>query len=126
MLAPKYRSTGGSKALLRRRNTLGSASMRMRGALLLAMAVQSRAFVVAPSARVRLGTSHPRASTSATAMAYDVKYSPNRWRDDADDIEPGFGGIWPGDPDAKTHKARDPTAALSLQVFMFDMPFTCL
>ena len=59
-------------------------------------------------------------------MAYDVKYSPNRWRDDADDIEPGFGGIWPGDPDAKTHKARDPTAALSLQVFMFDMPFTCL
>lgn len=39
-------------------------------------------------------------------MAYDVRYSPNRWRDDPEDIKPGFGGIWPGDPDAKTHQVR--------------------
>lgn len=108
MLTSSSRSAGDSNAPLRRPNTLGSsASMRMRGALLLAMAVQSRGFLVAPSARVRLGTSHPRASTSTTVMAYDVRYSPNRWKDDDGDIEPGFGGIWPGDPDAKTHKARE-------------------
>ena len=35
-------------------------------------------------------------------MAYDVKYSPNRWKDEGD-IVPGFGGIWPGDPDAETY-----------------------
>lgn len=38
-------------------------------------------------------------------MAYDVKYSPNRWRDEGD-IVPGFGGVWPGDPDAETHHVR--------------------
>lgn len=45
-------------------------------------------------------------------MAYDVKYSPNRWRDESD-IVPGFGGVWPGDPDAETHHVRpaDPAAA---------------
>lgn len=121
MLTSSRRAAGDSNSPLRRPNTLGSSAiMTVRGALLLAMAVQSRGFLVAPSARVRLGTSRPRASTSTTVMAYDVRYSPNRWKDDEGDIEPGFGGIWPGDPDAKTHKARtcnpNPTAAFSLQV----------
>lgn len=107
MVTSSRRPAGDSNLPLRRPNTLGSSSiMRMRGALLLAMAVQSRGFLAAPSARVRLGTSRTRASTSTTVMAYDVRYSPNRWKDDEGDIEPGFGGIWPGDPDAKTHKAR--------------------
>lgn len=120
-LTSSSRAAGDSNAPLTRPITLrSSASMRVGGALLLAMTVQSRGFLVAPPAQVRLGTSCPRAITSTTVMAYDVRYSPNRWRDDDGDIEPGFGGIWPGDPDAKTHKARtrNPTAALFLEIYI--------
>ncbi|KAG5189812.1 ferredoxin [Tribonema minus] len=43
---------------------------------------------------------HPR---HTCRMAYDVRYSPNSWPNQP--LEPGVGGIWPGDPNAQTHKA---------------------
>ncbi|CAM9671531.1 unnamed protein product [Pylaiella littoralis] len=99
------------------------AGMRMRGRALvccfLTMTVQSRAFLIAPPAR-----GAPRAAgapTSSSLMAYDVKYSPNVWRDE-DEIKPGFGGIWPGDPDAETHhvtyvnKAGEEVASVDVPV----------
>jgi len=33
-----------------------------------------------------------------------LKFSPNRWKRNGQPLEPGFGGIWPGKPDAKTYK----------------------
>ncbi|CAM9870534.1 unnamed protein product [Chrysoparadoxa australica] len=36
------------------------------------------------------------------SMAYDVSKSPNKWGNQ--ELEPGFGGIWPGDPKAPTHE----------------------
>ncbi len=78
-----------------------------RALLCFSMVAQSRAFMFAPSTRRGpLGAARRSASapsrTCATLMAYDVKYSPNRWKDEGD-IVPGFGGIWPGDPDAETY-----------------------
>ncbi|CAM9162850.1 unnamed protein product [Choristocarpus tenellus] len=35
-------------------------------------------------------------------MGYDIRDSPNRWR--GEKLEPGYGGVWPGDPNAETHK----------------------
>lgn len=106
---PTSRPGGGRSIEPRRPVATGSGGMRARaGALVwLSMAVQSRAFLVSSS--VGAGACRPRAAdgaarTSAASplMAYDVKYSPNKWWDE-DDIVPGFGGIWPGDPDAETH-----------------------
>lgn len=86
--------------------------MRVRGSSLLCLSVaaHSQAFLIAPpaSSRGSLGDacrSPARASAAPPLMAYDVKYSPNRWRDEGD-IVPGFGGVWPGDPDAETHHVR--------------------
>lgn len=76
------------------------------------MAAQPRAFLIAPPAATKGPLSDAcrspaaaRTSAAPLLMAYDVKYSPNRWRDEGD-IVPGFGGIWPGDPDAETHHVR--------------------
>ncbi|CAM9458371.1 unnamed protein product [Discosporangium mesarthrocarpum] len=42
-------------------------------------------------------------ATAVTSMVYDVvKYTPNRWA--GEEVEAGFGGVWPGDPNAKTHR----------------------
>ncbi|CAM9585394.1 unnamed protein product [Phaeothamnion confervicola] len=41
---------------------------------------------------------------AAPTMAYDISTSPNRWGNEP--LEPGFGGIWPGDPNAETHRVR--------------------
>ncbi|CAM9257934.1 unnamed protein product [Ectocarpus sp. 8 AP-2014] len=103
------RAGGGRSTKPRRPVATGSGGMRERaGALVcLSMAVQSRAFLVAPAVgggacRPRAGAGAARTSAASLLMAYDVKYSPNKWWDE-DDIVPGFGGIWPGDPDAETH-----------------------
>lgn len=86
--------------------------MRGRALLYLSMAAQSRAFLIASSVAstgpLRAVCRSPAAARTSAApplMAYDVKYSPNRWRDEGD-IVPSFGGIWPGDPDAETHHVR--------------------
>lgn len=86
--------------------------MRGRALVCLSMAAQSRAFLIAspaadPRGALRGACRSRKARTPAAPplMAYDVKYSPNRWRDEGD-IVPGFGGIWPGDPDAETHHVR--------------------
>lgn len=36
-----------------------------------------------------------------------LKFSPNRWKRNGQPLEPGFGGIWPGKPDAKTYKVSE-------------------
>ena len=82
--------------------------VRGRALLCLFTVVQSRAFMVAPPARrgppggACRSAAASRSSAASPLMAYDVKYSPNRWKDEGD-IVPGFGGIWPGDPDAETY-----------------------
>lgn len=107
------RAGGGPSIKPRRPAATGSGGMRARaGALVwLSMAVQCRAFLGAPSVgggacRLRPATAAAgaaaRTSAASPLMAYDVKYSPNKWWDE-DDIVPGYGGIWPGDPDAETH-----------------------
>lgn len=84
--------------------------------VLATIAVQSRAFLVAPLGRgVRLGAPQlaPGASySSVVRMAYNFERSPNTWKDDEGDIEPGFGGVWPGDPNAKTHNVRQSSVAV--------------
>lgn len=35
-----------------------------------------------------------------------LKFSPNRWKRNGEPLEPGYGGIWPGNPDAKTYKVN--------------------
>ncbi|CAM9872433.1 unnamed protein product, partial [Hapterophycus canaliculatus] len=103
--------------------------MKARGGALacLSMAMQSRAFLVTTSSLrpiPRGACPSRRSSTASTLMAYDVKYSPNRWRDEGD-LVPGFGGIWPGDPDAETHhvtyvnKAGEEVASLDVPVDRF-------
>lgn len=39
-------------------------------------------------------------------ISEQLKLSPNRWKRDGQQLEPGVGGIWPGKPDAKTYKVR--------------------
>lgn len=85
--------------------------MIVEGATVLAtIAVQSRAFLVAPLGRgARLGApqlARGASSSSVVRMAYNFERSPNTWKDAEGDIEPGFGGVWPGDPNAKTHNVR--------------------
>lgn len=100
------------------RRTSGASRKRLRGSIssmsrvyvhgvlvVLTMAGHlAKAFLPAPSMPSRYVASRTRESTSAT-MAYDVRYSPNSWKDEGD-IEPGFGGIWPGDPNAKKYNVR--------------------
>lgn len=84
---------------------IGAAALLL---LLAVLAVPSHAFIVAnPGGMVGLGRVRGKASArgaSPVMMAYDVRYSPNRWA--GEEIEPGFGGVWPGDPDAETHNVR--------------------
>lgn len=93
------------------RTTLGVRTAAARCAMLLAavlvLAMPSCAFLVAqPRTGGLLGVGRVReraspTSRSTTMMAYDIRYSPNKWN--GEEIEPGFGGVWPGDPDAQTH-----------------------
>lgn len=78
--------------------------IKFTAALLSITATPTSAFFLLPPFRLPLCNVHPRGSTS-TMMAYDVRYSPNRWRDGGD-IVPGVGGVWPGDPNAKTYHVR--------------------
>lgn len=122
MTAPSMSSTTsgafqGSSAKPTRAVTQGLAGMRVRGRALvccLTVLVQSRAFRIAPPIRGAPLASRARASAAAPPlMAYDVRYSPNVWKDEGE-IKPGFGGIWPGDPDAETHHVREMHAATAV------------
>lgn len=79
-------------------------------AAVLVLAMPSCAFLVAqPRTGGLLGVGRVReraspTSRSTTMMAYDIRYSPNKWN--GEEIEPGFGGVWPGDPDAQTHNVK--------------------
>lgn len=116
MTASAHALPTGSRAVAgKKRATLKPARPMSRmivgGATVLALiAVQSRAFLVAPLGRgVRLGASQlarGASSSSAVRMAYNFQRSPNTWKDEEGEIEPGFGGVWPGDPNAKTHHVR--------------------
>lgn len=101
----------------------GTMGVKGRALVCLSMVVQSRAFTFAPSTRrgpldtARPSASAPsRTSVASALMAYDVKYSPNRWRDEGD-IVPGFGGIWPGDPDAETYQVSGTTRGKAAACF---------
>lgn len=63
-----------------------------------------------PSSRIegtRLGsTSGGGQPPKRLTISEQLKLSPNRWRRDGQQLEPGVGGIWPGKPDAKTYKVR--------------------
>lgn len=77
--------------------------------LVLAIVGQSRAFLVRPSGRAMPGAPRvrPRASEKmAVDLPFDFTRSPNRWKDEDTDSKPGFGGIWPGDPNAVKHHVR--------------------
>lgn len=73
----------------------------------LLLAAPTRAFFLAPTTLGRVtvvGCAQGKVSSLRPVMAYDIRYSPNKWKDE--EIEPGFGGVWPGDPDAQTHNVR--------------------
>lgn len=55
-----------------------------------------------PTASSTGGASKPRKLT----IVEQLKLSPNRWKLNGKELEPGVGGIWPGKPDAKTYKVR--------------------
>lgn len=46
-------------------------------------------------------------------MAYDIRYSPNKWP--GEEIKPGFGGVWPGDPNAETFHVRPMALSMFLR-----------
>lgn len=106
-IAFKAGDMGGARGLgkMRARGARSVGSAGGFGALTALAAVMgiapSVSFLAPPSLPGSLGVPHARAKTS-TMMAYDVRYSPNTWR--GEEIEPGYGGVWPGDPDAKTYK----------------------
>ncbi len=68
-------------------------------------------------AGLRLFSTPPKRLT----VTEQLKYSPNRWKNNGEPLEPGFGGIWPGDPNAKTYKVtvKDPRTGTN---YTMDVP----
>lgn len=68
----------------------------------------------APAAQSSSPNTPPNPTTVAVPTApkrmtitEQLKFSPNRWRVNGKELEPGVGGIWPGKPDAKTYSVRE-------------------
>jgi hypothetical protein len=91
-----------------RGSTLSWARLLLETAMLAALCSGAFGFIRPPQPSGRwlsmTESSGGEGGPKRLTISEQLRYSPNRWKRDGKDLEPGVGGIWPGKPDARKYK----------------------